>query len=343
MSSGFLTRRIGKRYKGGGDVDLSLEPPFPKNMMVELSNACNHKCVFCANPKMTRPIGRIDDGLLFRLMEQGYELGAREIGFYTTGDPLIHKGLARFVSQAKSMGYEYTYISTNGALATDDRIREVVSAGLDSIKFSINAGDRQTYLQVHGRDDWDIVLQNVMFASRLRKSLDRPLKLAITSVVFDQNEHSFEGFQERFRGHVDDIFLIGCGNQGGNMNENAQLMQSDIDAMPIKAPCRMLFDRAHITCEGYLTLCCVDYQNYLAVCDLNAVSLQEAWHDPLLREMRRRHLADELEGTLCENCIRNVDLPIAPLRPDLATPVDFGQLSKDNHERYHDRFLQITS
>ena len=37
-----------------------LEPPFPKtNFLMELSNACNHECIFCAHQKMQRKMMRI--------------------------------------------------------------------------------------------------------------------------------------------------------------------------------------------------------------------------------------------------------------------------------------------
>ena len=34
--------------------------PFPKDAYVELTNACNHACVFCANPKMKRSIRNLE-------------------------------------------------------------------------------------------------------------------------------------------------------------------------------------------------------------------------------------------------------------------------------------------
>ena len=37
-------------------------------------------------------------------------------------------------------------------------------------------------------------------------------------------------------------------------------------------PCAMVFDRVHVTCEGYLTACCVDYENNLITLTRNEVS-----------------------------------------------------------------------
>ena len=85
----------------------------------------------------------------------------------------------------------------------------------------------------------------------------------------------------------------------------------------------MPFNRLHVSCEGFLTICCVDYQNYLAVADLKSASLCDAWHAPEFKDIRRRHLAAELAGTLCGNCWQGRTEAPAPLRQDLASPVDF--------------------
>ena len=321
-----------------GDQVYVPKPPFPENIMIELSNACNHACVFCSNPKMTRPLGRIDRDLLMSILSQARELGAREAGFYTTGDPFVHKGLQEFVGEAKRLGYEYTYISTNGALATPDRSKAVIDAGLDSIKFSINAGTRETYHAIHGQDDWDKVVANLGFISEYRKTLKRDLHLAITYVVVDQNQHEVEGFLKKFTPLVDDVYPFPANCQQGYMLENPQFLTVDSTAPPMKAPCYMVFSRAHITCEGYLTLCCTDYQNYLALADLKTMKLSKAWEDPLFVAMRERHLRNELEGILCWNCIHHQQTPIEPIVPEFASPLAFSQAAQINLEKQRSRF-----
>lgn len=315
-------------------------PPFPRNIMIELSNACNHACVFCANPKMTRPRQTIDEELVRSLLEQARTLGAREVGFYTTGDPFVHKNLAAFVGEAKRLGYTYTYLSTNGALATPERSARVLAAGLDSLKFSINAGTRESYRAIHGRDDWEAVVGNLRFVADYRKQLGRAFKLAITYVVIDQNRHECDGFSRVFAPLVDDIHFLECDLQQGNMPENSEFLARESTATPMTAPCFMPFSRAHITCEGYLTLCCVDYQNYLAVADLKTTTLIDAWYAPPFVAMRERHLRDELAGTLCWNCIHQQTRPITPLRPELATPVDFSASARINLDKQRSRLPQ---
>ena len=62
------------------------------------------------------------------------------------------KNLHQFVKVAKDNGIKRVYITSNGALANIERVKETLKAGLDSIKFSINAGTRQHKL-IHGKDD----------------------------------------------------------------------------------------------------------------------------------------------------------------------------------------------
>ena len=319
------------------------KPPFPTNLMVELSNTCNHACVFCANPKMTRRRRLIDGPLVRSLMAQARALGACEIGFYTTGDPFVHKDLERYVREAKRLGYTYTYVSTNGALATPARSQAVIDAGLDSVKFSINAGSRASYRAIHGKDDWDATIANLRFISEYRKGLGRPLKLAITYVVIPQNRHECEPFRAAFAPLVDDIRFQDVDLQQGNMPENLEFLAAESTATPMQAPCYMPFSRAHITCEGYLTLCCVDYQNYLAVADLNVLSLQAAWEHPAFVAMRERHLRNELAGTLCWNCIHQQRRPIQPLVPALATPLDVEEAAQANLAQQRRRLTEAGS
>lgn len=97
---------------------------------------------------------------------------------------------------------------------------------------------------------------------------------------------------------------------------------------PVKASCSMVFNRFHITYEGYLNICCVDFQNYLAVVDLNKVSLKEAWNCDRMKEIRQKHLENNLQGTACYNCINNTQTDIKPLVEEYATYYK-NELDKD--------------
>ena len=92
----------------------SLTPPFPKsNFLMELSNACNHACIFCAHQKMQRKVGFMKKELAFDVLQQAYDLGTREVGFYATGEPFLIKDLHEYIKKAKEIGYTYVYLTAN--------------------------------------------------------------------------------------------------------------------------------------------------------------------------------------------------------------------------------------
>lgn len=308
---------------------LSVTPPFPRNVMIELSNGCNHACVFCANPHMTRKVGRMDAALAKRILAEARAEGAQEVGFYTTGEPLVHKQLETLVAFAADAGYSYIYISSNGGAAGPERYKALIDAGLHSIKFSINAASRETYKVVHGKDDFDKVMQNLRFVSDYRRTLGRPLKLYVSFVVTRLTRDEVEAFKAELLDLVDDVLVSQSDAQQGYMAGAQALFGDPANAAPANGTCAMPFNRLHVSCEGYVTLCCVDYQNYLAVADLRTMSVGEAWNSPAFRDARQRHLDDALHGSLCGNCWYSRTDPIEPLVPEYATVIDL--------KSFHDR------
>lgn len=315
-----IMNRINRQY---GICDMDVVCQFPKNMLMELTNMCNDSCVFCANSKHTRKRGVIMPKLAERILKEAYSLGTREVGFYQTGEPLLDQNLERYISFAKEVGYEYVYITTNGALLTKERAERIVSAGVDSIKFSINASNSTDYMLIHGKDEFDKVMENIIYLNTLRKETRSKFALYISYVVTRYTEAQKDDFERNCKKYVDDIVFADCTNQGGTMtNEIANYLAVDSDVvMPVQGICSMIFNRLHITYEGYLTMCCVDFQNYLVIADLNEEKLKDAWNNQYARNLRTRHLQHDLKGTLCFNCLNNCNEPIEPLRKEYATEV----------------------
>ena len=160
-----------------------LKAPFPKNALIELSNWCNHSCVFCTNPRMARKKGSLDFNLYKRIIKEAVPLGLEAVGLYTTGEPFFTKNLDEFIRFAKDSGIKYIYLTTTGALATPDRLQQCIDAGVSSIKFSVNAGSQETYKLIHGKDDFEKVLQNIRWLAHYREKHAVDLKVFASAVL----------------------------------------------------------------------------------------------------------------------------------------------------------------
>ena len=128
-----------------------------------------------------------------------------------------------------------------------------------------------------------------------------------------------------FKDIADDMIFLNCINQGGYMYEiNAHLaVNGDGGYHPMNNICPMPFKNLYVSVEGYLTMCCTDFQNYLVAADLNKEPLREAWTNKYAQKLRQAYIDGKLDGTLCFNCIYNVRQKIEPLIPQYAVPFDY--------------------
>lgn len=306
----------------------TLEPPFPRtNFLIETSNACNHACIFCAHQKMKRKVGKIDPDFTYNILQQAYDLGTREVGFYATGEPFLVPELPDYIRQAKEIGYEYVYLTSNGSLATPERIRAVIDAGLDSIKFSINAPQRELYEFIHGRDDFDKVMEHLRYLNEYRRESGKNYKIFVTGILTRFVEPLKDEYAKVFNGLADEIVFKYVYNQGGYMPEIDTLLRCESDHETTRR-CNLPFDAISVTCEGYLSVENADFENMLIVADLNEVSLKEGWYGEKMKALRKKFIDDELEGTICYGCVHHCRAECKALSPEYAT---------DNPEMFSDK------
>jgi MoaA/NifB/PqqE/SkfB family radical SAM enzyme len=318
---GYLGSQVDRWINIGGRQ--SVTPPLPEKIGIEINNSCNHKCYFCPNPTMERSRSVMDDAMVMRVTREAFEAGIRQISFYSGGEPFLNKNLAKYVRYAKDLGFSYVYLSSNGGKVVSSRIQAVIDAGLDSIKFSVNAGDRDTYALVHGHDEFDDVIENIEFVARYRQETNKSLRLFVSFVDTPLSHDTFPALKERIGHLVDEVVIypfvvIGTplkkrtekdGTERPFIGYEATDRSEDWNQTRLKLPCYQLWSYLNVTMEGYLSACCSDYNNDLVVGNLHDMSLMDAWHSEEFQEFRRRHIHRDVRGTLCEGCILQRNRP----------------------------------
>jgi hypothetical protein len=305
-----------KRFASASTVMETAIAPFPKNCLVEVTNSCNHACVFCHNPFMHRKSGILDEALFERFVTEAQELGLEEIGLYSTGEPFLVKKLDHYISAARRAGIRRIYVTTNGALATLDRVKSAVASGLASIKFSINAATRESYRITHGRDEFDLVVENVRAIHRWVNDTGTNLQMLGSFIYTDFTAGEVELHKSLFGPYFEDTMYMRARSQGGRTGPNIAPIVEEIPHPDLNSvgPCSMLWNRLHVTCEGLLSACCVDYEHDLTYADYSkGASLLAMWNGPEMQQLRQRHLDRDFEGTICKNCLLGGNSAYAPL------------------------------
>ncbi len=316
---------LGKKYAEiKKRVRITETPPFPYSMQIEVTNICNHKCIFCGLLQAERPSAHIDPELFRTLVRQCYDLGSRQVSLVGGAEPLANKKLEKYIAFCAGLGFEYIYITTNGILASPERWKKVIDAGLHSIKVSINAADAKTYRAVHGRDDFEKAVDSIRAIDAYRKTLDRPLFLAVACVETTANRGAFEALKALLGSYVDEFICSRAIRPPGYEDRPGIFLDEGMGAVVDagKAKCYMPFSQANFSCEGYFRACCIEWDNATALVDVREMPVAEAWHGERFRELRRRLIAEKegrgnLKGLLCEDCLYGDGSPYEPMNGDL--------------------------
>ena len=281
---------------------------FPKNCLIELTNACNHECIFCNSPRMKRKINSLEKGVYERFVKDSVSLGMEELGLYATGEPFLTKDINWFISTAKSVGIKRVYVTTNGSLANLKRVQEAYRNGLDSIKFSINSSTKENYKLVHGKDDFEKVKKNISDIWNWKKSENINLEMLGSFIYTDKTKNEIDLFKKTFDKYLSASMVIPAGTQGGRFTKDIKKISSPANNQKKPdeiSPCSFLWDRIILTCEGFITACAVDYELDLVYADYKNTkfSIGEIWNNQIIKSLRKRHLEKKLDNLVCKNCL----------------------------------------
>lgn len=299
----------------GETGDFSANPPLPECLNIELNNTCNQRCVFCPYhgmyaPKEIQPaVLNID--FVKELIRQAHELGIgkREIGFYIAGEAFLYNGLEDIIAYAKELGFKYTFLTTNGALATPKKMQAVLRAGLDSIRFSVNASDREMYREIHGKDDYDIVLENIIEMHKYIEENHLNVATALSCVITKKTIGIEKQIHTIFDPYFDDIMIAPVMlTRLTNMTEVKEKYEVIEDDDAIVNPdfiCPLLFKTMYINAYGRVMPCCYSYDENVYFADLKVnPNLKDAWESEGYNRYRRIFTEGESDkGTICETCL----------------------------------------
>jgi PqqA peptide cyclase len=108
----------------------------PLGLLAELTHRCPLQCPYCSNPlTLERVNGELSTETWCDVLAQAAELGVLQLHL-SGGEPTVRRDLAEIVAQAARIGL-YTNLITAGVLLTHERLKDLVSRGLDHIQISI--------------------------------------------------------------------------------------------------------------------------------------------------------------------------------------------------------------
>lgn len=288
--------------------------PAPKSVKIELTSKCNFHCGFCSHHLGQKQFADMDRDFYKRIIKDMRDSGVEELGLFYIGESFICDWLPEAVAQAKDVGFPYVFLTTNGSLATATRVREVMEAGLDSLKFSLNNADQWQFRQVTGMAPsmFETIKNNVKQAWHIRENGGFKTKLYASSIKYDGSQQSImQAFVDEIKPYVDEHYwlpLLSFGDQATKSETKMGLKAvvgnpGRLETMRPPLPCWAVFREGHISHEGYLSACCFDSSNSWIMADLNKVGFMEGWNSEKFQALRKAHLSRNVRNTPCAGCI----------------------------------------
>jgi MoaA/NifB/PqqE/SkfB family radical SAM enzyme len=131
----------------------------PVCLYLEVTNRCNLLCETCPRTfEALEPPADMDWELFTRIVDQVPNV--KRAVLHGVGEPMLVAELPRMIRYLKARGV-YVLFNTNGTLLREKRFAELIDAGLDELRVSLDAADAASYKLVRGRPFFDRIVRDV--------------------------------------------------------------------------------------------------------------------------------------------------------------------------------------
>ncbi len=164
----------------------------PDEVKISIIRDCNNRCIMCGHWQDQKRKEKIITLEKFKILVNDLkELGIKKIRI-TGGEPLLHPNLFGMIKLAKEQDL-FIEICTNGILVTEDMARKLVSARVDQVSISLDAGDEKLHDRIRGNKG---AFERSVQAFRHLRKHDPFLKLHCNTVIMNENYRNLDKLVE---------------------------------------------------------------------------------------------------------------------------------------------------
>lgn len=292
--------------------------PSPKSVKIELTGRCNYLCGFCAlRTREKQPRTDMDFEFFKRITTEMREAGVEEIGCFYLGESFMNPGLLEKAIRwcKQELKFPYVFLTSNASLATPEIVKKLMEAGLDSLKWSVNAADDKQFEEVMGvkKKLNHRAMKNIKAAHEVREKGGYSCGLYASSIKYDgEQQIKMEAvIRDNVAPYVDESYYLPLYSMGSVATEREAELgfrptagnQGRLEALRNPLPCWSAFTEGHVTASGGLSACCFDADHRWEMENLYKSSFMEAWNSEKFVNLRAAHLKKNLSGTVCEECV----------------------------------------
>lgn len=188
---------------------------------LELTRACNLKCIHCLNNSGIKQKDELTKEDLLKLIKNFSSLGVQEIRF-TGGEPLLFNGIYDLIKFATEEGI-CTSLGTNGTLVTKEVAKKLKESGLKKVVVSID-GNKKTHDKIRGRKNYQKAMHGLKYLQK------NGINVRVNSVIMKSNMEDVIKLAKKMSRKKITIFIRRFISSGrGKHLENNMLNKKDYD------------------------------------------------------------------------------------------------------------------
>ena len=291
---------------------VPLDVPFTMNIFP--TNACNFRCNYCAQSlgaeclktKYNFSYETMPIELFHRAVEQMREFSRsfKLLSFMGHGEPLLHKKLPEMIHMVNDAGIaERIEIITNGSLLTHNLSEQLVEAGVDNVRVSLQGLSAEKYKSISGVDiDFAKFLDELAYFHSLPGKAKLFVKIVDAALEDGEAEYFYKMFAEiSDRMYIERIKPV---YDGVKYSEDVQNVLMDRYGVrhEKRLVCPMPFFTLSMWPNGDIVPCDAIYKP-IVLGNVKEQSVYDMWHNKVLVNFQKMQLKkNRLDNTYCRHC-----------------------------------------
>jgi len=302
--------RFRKAYHRASNLEIE---PFPPQVNVELSSACQLKCSFCLHSEIAIPKRSLGHERFQRIIAEGKEHGLCSVKLSNINEPLMEPDFPDYVEHAKNNGVLNVYFATNGLLLKGRLARRLINAKVSKIMVSLDAITNETFNIMRNSDRLDEITANIRAFVDLRNRMG--LSWPLVRVNFLQTERNIHEGEEFVKYWKDIADMIGFQQQVAVPGRNETVLQLESVDM---FRCAFPFKMVDIDSSGEILPCCTFNGRSMPLGHIDEITIEDAWNSPAMKALKELHQAGRYrDNPVCRHCVLGSENTDEATIPDL--------------------------
>ena len=283
-------------------------PSFPFYICLEITNACNLRCIHCLYQGGTTShyrgkVGFVEvdfaKGILDQL--QPYKAGVMLNG---DGEALLHPRFHEIARHAVSLGLPNVYFNSNGTLFKREFVDEFITYYKGAVSISLD-GFKESHERIRKGSSYDSVVNNIFYLNDWIKKNNLPIELSVSYCNLDQPEGEREEFIKYWLKQVNKVSIGEVYNKDYKIISNRLNTKTNSNRVECRVPWETFivkWDGLVIPCSNCFSL---DDDPDIVLGDAKKQFLKDIWNGKNIIKLRQRmENISNIAGTICENCER---------------------------------------